>query len=206
MHMQIINGPRQHLRLPVPAIGSGSHCYRWAERHEVFKAASQVNLDEPSKFPFAHFLGLLMLAGLRVEEALRMRWEAPTIGEKPWPWPDLKAWQIEIPDAKSIHGKRYVPIIPQLARLLTYWPCAKQGLLFPFRLESDQIANCWNKTLKLAGVKRIGIPALKNTYALMMQDVFGLSPREIANILGQPKRPVLKSHPAVGHRERKATT
>jgi integrase len=203
--MQIINGHRQHLRQPVPAVGSGAHCYRWAERHAIFKAALQVNLDEPSGFPFAYFLGLLMLAGLRVEEALRLRWEAPSSDEERWPWPDMKNWQIEIPDAKSSRGKRCVPIVPQLARLLTYWPCPKHGLLFPFRLESDHIADCWNETLKLAGVKRIGIPALRNTYALMMEDVFGLSPAAIANILGQPKRPIPKAHPVAGRRERKAT-
>jgi integrase len=203
--MQVINGPRKHPRLPVPAIGSGSHCYRWAERHEIFKAAFQVTLDESSGFPFAYFLGLLMLAGLRVEEALRLHWEAPAIDAERWPWPDLKAWQIEIPDAKSGQGKRHVPIIPQLARLLTYWPRPKQGLLFPFRLESDQIANCWNETIKLAGVKRIGIPALRNTYALIMQDVFGLSPTSTAIFLGQLRRPIPKARPAAGRRQRKAT-
>lgn len=163
---------------------TSAHCYTWAERDALFKAAAAVTLDEAGDFPFSHFLGLLMLAGMRTEEALLMRWEPPR-ADAPWPWPDMKAWQINVPDSGP-RGKRCVPIIPQLARLLSYWPTPKKGLLFPFRVTSHHISECWRQTVQTAGVKPVSIHSLQNTYAVMMQDVFGLSPYEVGKILGQP--------------------
>jgi len=68
--------------------------------------------------------------------------------------------------------------------LLTYWPCNKQGPLFPFQITSRQILNCWKETIQTAHVKFVSIHALRATYAAMMHDVFGLTPKEIAKILG----------------------
>ena len=124
-----------------------------------------------------------MLAGLRINEIREMRWDMPTSEEQAWPWPDLKSWQIVMPKVGR-QNKRLVPIIPQLARLLFYWPLPKQGPLFPFQITDEQVTDYWRETVKQAGVKFVNVNALQITYAAMMSDVFGLSPTEIANILG----------------------
>jgi len=168
-----------------PPWQSTAHCYNWAERDAIYKASAKVMLDESGEFPFVNLLGLMMLAGMRPEEILLMRWESPARQAEPWPWPDMKAWEIVIPEA---NGKRVVPIIPQLARLLSYWPCPKRGLLLPFRVTGKQIGDCWRETAQRAGVKPVGIHALQATYCAMMRDVFGLSNSQIAKIIGTPVR------------------
>lgn len=172
--------------------------YTWAERHEIFKAAFNVSLDEAGEFPFAYFLGLLMLAGMRPEEALLTRWEAPRNRGENWPWPDMTLWQIVIPQGPSVaSNRRLIPIIPQLARQLTYWPLPKKGLLFPFHVTGPQILACWNDTLKLSNARHVSISALRHTYSMMMQDVFGLTPAAVARILGEPRAAVSTLHPPV---------
>jgi integrase len=160
------------------------YVYSWAERHAIFQAASWVTLDEQSGFAFVHFLGMLMLAGLRVDEARQVHWNARTIDDKQGPWLDLSAWEIVIPDSDG-RSKRIVPIIPQLASLLSRWPSPREGSLFPFRITYAKIVSCWEETVKLAGVRPVNINSLRGTYAAMMHEVFRLSSKEISKILGE---------------------
>ena len=158
--------------------------YDYSERQKIFTAAYQLRFGERDEFTFMHFLGPVLLAGMRVEEVIGLQWEAPPGRREQWPWLDLKAWEIVIPDPQAKGHKRRAPIIPRLGRLLAHWPLSMDGKLFPFPLTIPHVEKKWAETLKLAGVKHISIHELHQTFTYIMQEA-GLSAEEIAEILGE---------------------
>ena len=164
--------------------------YDVAERRRITDAASQVILDEDDGFPFVCLAGMLLYTGMTLDELLALRWEAPAGVTETWPWLDLKTWQIVVLSAaKGSRRARFVPIIPQVGRLLMQWPGAKSGLLFPFPVAPALIEQRWNETIQQAQVKYIAWRDLRNTYIMLMREA-GLSLDEVLKAIPSQKEPL----------------
>lgn len=73
-------------------------------------------LDRPLRKHWRRFMVGLWLSGLRLSEALSLRWEPG-----PWPWIDSTRWQLRIPAENDKAGvERILPIVPDWRRHLAF--------------------------------------------------------------------------------------
>lgn len=128
--------------------------YTPAEVRKLLKTAVKIEIHERDNF--GQYLAVLLLTGLRKREALRMEWEKI----------DRRARLV------SIRGKRghieTIPLTTDLSRLLKCLPQPHRGSLWRVSAWSGYIDDCWNQAVSDAGIRRLKLHNLRDTFAVNM--------------------------------------
>jgi len=157
----------------VKAPASGHRDYYTSEEcRRILEAAAGVRL---SSIPFQVFLGLLILTGLRLGEALSLRWT----------WIDFDRAEIHIPPQATKSNRRRTIPLPRPARdLLATLPRQSRDIaLFRFSSQSGHLRDVWRKVTRAAGVQYLKLHNLRDTFAVNMLLV-GVPLPIVSQILG----------------------
>jgi integrase len=151
---------------------------RFLSREELARLGAALSdegvIDRHSPFALAA-IGLLLLTGMRRNEALRLR----------WPEVDLERGLLLLRDSKTgkkaiILGEHAVQLLAELPRTSSEWvfPGAKPGCPL------EGIRKAWASVTKAAGLKGVRIHDLRHTFASYSAGA-GASLPMIGTLLGQ---------------------
>ena len=146
-----------------------------SDQQELFEQAA-------TKLPIVdHFAILtLLLTGLRRNELCDLTWAD---------W-DRKEMVLVIPKSKTPSGVRKVPVIPEVALMLTHLRQRPEAESCPYifcvegqRMTRHHIRYICNKTVKIAGIDHVSPHVLRHSFATRMIER-GADPKSVSMILG----------------------
>jgi len=155
---------------------------------EFLKPAEIKKLLSAAEEPYHTLFAILALGGLRISEALGLRWECI----------DLKANVIKVDKSythadglsspKTAAGRRGVPMMPTLAVILReYHKGSETDFLFPnkygYPISHSTPRRALTSTLKRAGLKEVNLHSLRHSFASILLDS-GASIVALQRVLG----------------------
>jgi len=161
-------------------------------------------MDASRGHEFEHLFAVMLATGLRIGEALGLRWEDVDLERHQLrvrqQLVDLPGREREFTEPKSLHGRRTVPLIPSAvaslraqharlleARLQSLGAWQKNDLVFPDEtgrpLVSRRVARCLEQLLSAADLPRFTPHSLRHSTATYLLAA-GVPDRVVMEILG----------------------
>jgi integrase len=183
----VLGGPARGLLLPRRRDGRGWHFEqgRFLTREQLRRVLAEIPEE------WSPFFELLASTGLRVSEAVALRWMDLELGEVPCLWVRRSIVDGVVGAPKSRFGRRCVPLDPMLAARLVDRRCADFGeedLVFPSTSGTPLNPNNVRyrvlvPAVERAGLSGIGFHAFRHTCASMLIER-GLSPLRLQRWMG----------------------